>query len=38
MLESMVGANGMPPDRLTAVARALTGAYYVVPSVEALAG
>ena len=38
MLESMVGANGTPPDSLTGVARALTGAYYVVPSLEALAG
>jgi putative iron-dependent peroxidase len=38
MLESMVGANGTPPDSLTGVTRALTGAYYVVPSLEALAG
>ena len=37
MLESMVGADGGPSDRLTTVTRALTGAYYFVPSAEDLA-
>ncbi|HEY7132980.1 MAG TPA: Dyp-type peroxidase [Candidatus Limnocylindrales bacterium] len=37
MLESMVGADGGPSDRLTSVTRAVTGAYYFVPSSEALA-
>jgi putative iron-dependent peroxidase len=37
MLESMVGIGGQPADALTGVARALTGAYYVIPAVEALA-
>jgi porphyrinogen peroxidase len=37
MLESMVGTDGGPSDRLTSVTRALTGAYYFVPSAEALA-
>ena len=37
MLESMVGADGGPTDRLTSVTRALTGAYYFVPSAEGLA-
>jgi porphyrinogen peroxidase len=37
MLESMVGADGGPSDHLTSVTRALTGAYYFVPSAEALA-
>jgi len=36
MLESMAGI-GHPPDALTDVATALTGAYYVVPSAEGLA-
>jgi len=37
MLESMIGADGGPTDRLTGVTRALTGAYYFVPSAEGLA-
>jgi subfamily B ATP-binding cassette protein MsbA len=37
MLESMVGAGGDEPDRLTLVTRALTGAYYVIPSADRLA-
>ncbi len=37
MLESMVGAGGEDPDRLTTVTRALSGAYYVVPSADRLA-
>jgi putative iron-dependent peroxidase len=37
MLESMVGAGDGPADRLTTVTRAVTGAYYFVPSAEALA-
>ena len=36
MLESMVGRGG-PPDELTHFARPLTGAYYVIPSADALA-
>ena len=36
MLESMVGLGDGPSDRLTTVTRALTGAYYVVPSADAL--
>ena len=36
MLESMVGATGGQPDRLTTVTRALTGAYYVIPSADRL--
>jgi putative iron-dependent peroxidase len=36
MLESMVGLGVGPADALTGVTRALTGAYYVVPSVDAL--
>jgi len=36
MLESMVGIGG-PPDALVAVAHALTGAYYTIPSADALA-
>jgi putative iron-dependent peroxidase len=36
MLDSMVG-NGGPPDALTKFTRPLTGAYYVVPSADALA-
>jgi putative iron-dependent peroxidase len=38
MLESMVGLNPGPVDRLTRFAHALTGAYYFVPSSSALAG
>jgi len=41
MLESMIGGADGPPDMLTSFARALTGAYYVIPSadrMEALAG
>jgi putative iron-dependent peroxidase len=37
MLESMVGQESEPPDHLTSVARALTGAYYVIPSADRLA-
>jgi porphyrinogen peroxidase len=37
MLESMVGIDGQPPDQLTTVTRPLTGAYYLLPSAEALA-
>jgi putative iron-dependent peroxidase len=37
MLESMVGIGGGPSDRLTTVTRALTGAYYFVPSADDLA-
>jgi porphyrinogen peroxidase len=37
MLESMVGLGGGPPDRLTTVTRAVTGAYYVIPSADHLA-
>jgi len=37
MLESMVGLGGGPGDRLTTVTRAVTGAYYFVPSADALA-
>jgi porphyrinogen peroxidase len=37
MLESMVGGPDEPPDQLTAVARAVTGAYYVIPSADRLA-
>jgi putative iron-dependent peroxidase len=36
MLESMVGRRDGPPDRLTSVTRALTSAYYVVPSADRL--
>jgi hypothetical protein len=36
MLESMVGLDG-PPDQLISVARAVTGAYYVIPSADRLA-
>ena len=38
MLDSMVGRGGEPRDRLTDFTRAVTGAYYFVPSNEALAG
>ncbi len=37
MLDSMIGRDGGPADRLTAFTRPLTGAYYVVPSAERLA-
>ncbi len=37
MLESMAGLAGGPPDALTTVTRAVTGAYYVIPSTDALA-
>ena len=37
MLDSMIGRGDGPSDRLTEFARALTGAYYFVPSSEALA-
>lgn len=37
MLESMVGTGSEPADELTSVARAVTGAYYVVPSADRLA-
>jgi putative iron-dependent peroxidase len=37
MLRSMVGTEDQPPDALTTVTRALTGAYYVIPSSDALA-
>jgi porphyrinogen peroxidase len=37
MLDSMIGRDGGAHDRLTDFARAVTGAYYFVPSSEALA-
>jgi putative iron-dependent peroxidase len=37
MLESMVGLDGGPLDRLTTVTRAVTGAYYYIPSADRLA-
>jgi putative iron-dependent peroxidase len=37
MLESMVGLDGGPPDGLTRIARAVTGAYYVIPAADRLA-
>jgi porphyrinogen peroxidase len=37
MLDRMVGRDGGPPDSLTSVARALSGAYYVIPSADRLA-
>ena len=37
MLESMVGQGTEPPDQLTSVATAVSGAYYVVPSADRLA-
>ena len=37
MLESMIGLGDGPPDQLTTVTRPVTGAYYFVPSAEALA-
>jgi putative iron-dependent peroxidase len=36
MLESMVGLRDGPADRLTTVTRAVTGAYYVIPSADRL--
>jgi len=36
MLESMVGRGSEAPDQLTSVARAVTGAYYVIPSADRL--
>jgi hypothetical protein len=33
----MVGRRDGPPDRLTTVTRAVTGAYYVIPSADSLA-
>ncbi len=36
MLEAMVGLDGGPRDDLTLFTKALTGAYYFVPSAEAL--
>jgi putative iron-dependent peroxidase len=36
MLESMAGSAGSPRDALTRYTRPLTGAYYFVPSIEAL--
>ncbi|MFI5255041.1 MAG: Dyp-type peroxidase, partial [Candidatus Limnocylindrales bacterium] len=37
MLESMLGRSGGPADALTRFSRPLTGAYYVIPSADALA-
>lgn len=37
MLDSMIGRGGTGRDRLTDFTRPLTGAYYFVPSSEALA-
>ena len=37
MRESMLGADGGPPDKLLAVTRPLTGSYYVIPSADRLA-
>lgn len=37
MLESMVGLGDGPRDDLTRFTRAVSGAYYVIPSIEALA-
>ena len=36
MLESMIGSGDEPADALTSVARAVTGAYYFIPSADAL--
>jgi len=36
MLDSMLGRDGGPRDELTRFARALTGAYYFIPSTDAL--
>jgi len=38
MLDSMVGRDGGPTDKLAEFTRALTGAYYVIPATERLAG
>jgi putative iron-dependent peroxidase len=37
MLEAMIGLDGETSDRLTTVTRAVTGAYYVIPSADRLA-
>jgi putative iron-dependent peroxidase len=37
MLESMAGVQGEPHDHLTDFTRAITGAYYVIPSADHLA-
>lgn len=37
MLESMIGAGDGSPDALTSVARAISGAYYFIPSADRLA-
>jgi porphyrinogen peroxidase len=37
MLQSMIGGADGPPDKLTSFARALTGAYYVIPSADRMA-
>jgi porphyrinogen peroxidase len=37
MLESMLGSDGGPPDKLLTVTRPLTGSYYVIPSADQLA-
>jgi len=37
MLDSMIGRGDGPPDRLTSVTHAVTDAYYVIPSADALA-
>jgi putative iron-dependent peroxidase len=37
MLDSMIGRGADPPDKLTSFTRAVTGAYYVIPSAERLA-
>jgi porphyrinogen peroxidase len=37
MLESMIGRTDGPPDELTSFTRALTGAYYVIPSADRMA-
>lgn len=36
MLKSMIGISEDPPDQLTTVTRALTGAYYLIPAADAL--
>jgi putative iron-dependent peroxidase len=36
MLESMAGLGDGPRDALTRYTRALTGAYYFIPSIESL--
>jgi putative iron-dependent peroxidase len=36
MLESMIGSGGQPPDALTAITKAVSGAYYFIPSADAL--